>query len=239
MDRWRDRVALVTGGSSGIGHGVALRLASHGMKVATCARNFDALKELQETVKANGVGEILPIQCDLRNSSEITNMFEVIKKHYGRVDVCVNNAGLNYPGEVSLLDGSTEKWRDILNVNILAVMICSRESVKLMKENNIDDGQVIHISSMSGHRLVDNFVYSCTKHAVKALTEGLRVELFDSNSRIRVASVSPANVDTRMTSETFKQLDVSDIVDAVVYILSAQPHAQVHDVLIRSIEQKT
>jgi len=239
MDRWRDRVALVTGASAGIGHGIALRLASHGMKVAACARNLAALQELQETVKGSGVGEILPIKCDLRNDAEVTDMFEVIRKQYGGVDVCVNNAGINFSTGVSLLSGETEKWRDILNVNILALLICTRESIKLMKENNVDDGQVINISSMSGHRLIDNFVYSGTKHAVKALTEGLRVELFESKSHIRVASISPANVDTRMTSETFKQLDVSDIVDAAVYILSAQPHAQVHDVLIRSIEQRT
>jgi len=239
MERWRDRVALVTGASSGIGNGIALRLASLGMKVVGCGRNFAALQELQETVKSSGVGEILPIQCDLRNEADISAMFDVIKKHYGRVDVCVNNAGINYATEASLLGGSTDKWRDIINVNILAVLICTRESVKLMKENNINDGQVINISSMSAHRLVDNFVYSCTKHAVKALTEGLRVELFESNSRIRVASISPANVDTPMIAEPFKQLDVSDIVDAVVYILTAKPHAQVHDVLIRSIEQRS
>jgi len=243
MERWRGRVALVTGASAGIGRGIALKLASCGLKVVVCARSFEKLQDLQESArKAASSGEIYPIKCDVQNEGEIIAMFDEIKKKYKRLDVCINNAGVCHAA-ATLLDGTTEHWREMLNVNILALSICTREAVALMSHE--DEGQIMHISSMAGHRLVDCFMYTCTKQAVRALTEGLRQELRNCKSRIRVASISPANVETDMISRirehtlppAFKQLDVSDIEDAVVYILSAPPHAQVHDVLIRAIEQ--
>jgi len=252
MERWHGRVALVTGASSGIGAGIARCLATNGMKVVACARNIGKIQEMaDELFKSNSPGEVLAVRCDLRQESEILSMFQRIRDKYDRIDVCVNCAGLSWPA--TLLEGATEQWREMFEVNVLALSICTREAVKLMRERGIDDGQVIHISSMSGYRLTTKDInfYSCTKHAVRALTEGLRGELHEAGSHIRIASISPANVTTEMmartfagtetpyTGPTFKELDVSDIVDAAVYILSAKPHVQVHDVLIRGVEQAT
>lgn len=242
MDRWKGRVALVTGSSRGIGAGIVQELVRNGMKVVSCARSIDKIQELQQKLKSEGLpGEVIPFQCDLRKEDEILKMFDLIRTKYGGVDLCVNNAGVGTRS--TLLEGTTEDWREMLEVNVLALCICTREAIKSMKERKVDDGQIVHISSMSGHRLSvkEEHFYAATKQAVRALTEGLRSELRLSRSHIRAASISPANVYTEMTTTqgqpTYRFLDVSDITDALIYILSAKPHAQIHDVLIRSVEQ--
>lgn len=242
MDRWKGRVALVTGASRGIGAGITKELVRHGMKVVACARNLQKLQELQNEVKNSGsAGEVFPVECDLRKEEDILKMFRFIKEELGGVDLCVNNAGI-YKNS-TLLEGKTEDWREMIEVNILALCICTRDAVQSMRDREIDDGQIIHISSMSGHRLTtkeENF-YAATKQAVRVLTEGHRSELRQIKSHIRVACVSPAMVYTEMTAESandgYRFLDVADVVDAVVYLVSAKPHAQVHDILIRAVEQ--
>ncbi|KAF8765105.1 Dehydrogenase/reductase SDR family member 11 like protein [Argiope bruennichi] len=138
----------------------------------------------------------------------------------------------------------------------MALCICTQEAVKLMREKGVDDGQIIHISSMGGHRLPANMpgahFYCGTKFMVRALTEGLRRELKSLNSHIRIASISPGMVETeffdhflkndptRKASDIFssmKALQSSDIADTVVYILGAPPHVEVHDIMLRPFDQ--
>ncbi|GFY52574.1 hypothetical protein TNIN_268431 [Trichonephila inaurata madagascariensis] len=201
MERWNGRVALVTGASVGIGAQLCRVLVRHGMTVVGCARSVDKIEAIanEEAVKTSP-GKLVAIKCDLTNESEILSVFDEIRQTFGRLDVLINNAGLGH--DAPLLTGNTSEWRNMLDVNVMALCICSREAVHLMKEKNIDDGQIIHISSIGGHRMpTANFLganfYCGTKFMVKALTEGLRKELKALNSRIRIASVSPGLVETR------------------------------------------
>ena len=119
-------------------------------------------------------GRFHPVACDLRNESDILRMFAEIETLWGGVDILVNNAGLGH--KAPLLSGSTEHWREMLDVNILALCVCTREATRQMHARG--QGHVIHISSMSAHRVPPNSgVYSATKFAVRSLTEGLRQEL--------------------------------------------------------------
>ncbi|XP_035222760.1 dehydrogenase/reductase SDR family member 11-like [Stegodyphus dumicola] len=190
MERWRGRVALVTGASAGIGAGICRELVKQGMVVVGCARNVEKIKAIAEEEEVRtAAGRLIAIKCDLTKESEILSMFQEIRQKFDRVDVCINNAGMSH--DAPLLTGDTNQWRQILEVNVLALCICSRESIKLMKEKEIDDGQIIHISSIGGHRL-PNFplagvhFYCGTKHMVRALTEGLRREVKTLNKNIRV-----------------------------------------------------
>ncbi|XP_077996483.1 dehydrogenase/reductase SDR family member 11-like [Glandiceps talaboti] len=254
MDRWMGCVALVTGASAGIGAAIARVLAEHGLKVYGCGRNVEAIRKLSDELKSTTAkGTLHPIKCDLRQEHEILAMFDEIKKSDGGVDVCINNAGLSHIS--SLLDGKTEDWREMLDVNILALCICTREAVKQMREKNTEEGHIIHISSMSGHRIemgaFDTNFYTGTKHMIKGITEGLRQELWGSNPSIRVTAISPADVETRFNYSMYgedigrqlyaekKCLEPTDISDLVVYVLKAPLHVQVHDILVRSIEQKS
>ncbi|XP_064022395.1 dehydrogenase/reductase SDR family member 11 isoform X2 [Pogoniulus pusillus] len=147
MERWTGRVALVTGASVGIGAAVARALVQHGMKVVGCARSVDKIEKLAAECQSAGYpGTLIPYKCDLSNEEEILSMFSAIKTLHQGVDVCINNAGLARPEP--LLSGKTEGWRTMIDVNVMAVSICTREAYQSMKERNIDDGHIININSV-------------------------------------------------------------------------------------------
>uniref|UniRef100_A0A3B4GN56 Dehydrogenase/reductase SDR family member 11 n=1 Tax=Pundamilia nyererei TaxID=303518 RepID=A0A3B4GN56_9CICH len=198
MERWKGRVALVTGASVGIGAAVARALVQQGMRVVGCARNVDKIEKLAAECQSAGYsGTLIPYKCDLSNEEEILSMFSAIKTLHKGVDVCINNAGLAH--NEPLLSGRTEGWRNMIDVNVLALSICTREAYKSMKERNVDDGHIININSMGGHRVVpsaDEHFYCATKYAVTALTEGIRQELREANTHIRATCISPGIVET-------------------------------------------
>ncbi|KAM4701669.1 dehydrogenase/reductase SDR family member 11 isoform 1-T1 [Discoglossus pictus] len=253
MERWKGRVALVTGASVGIGAAVARALVQHGMKVVGCARSVDKIEKLAAECQSAGYsGTLIPYKCDLSNEEEILSMFSAIKTLHQGVDVCINNAGLARPEP--LLTGKTDGWRTMIDVNVLAVSICTREAYQSMKERSIDDGHIININSVLGHIYQcasQGHFYSATKHAVTALTEGVRQELREEKSHIRVTSISPGLVETEFAYRLFDNdpsiaeklyssircLEGVDIANAVMYALGTPAHVQVHEVIVRPTEQ--
>lgn len=240
-------VALVTGASSGIGHAIALKLAQEGYRLALCARRLERLEELQAKLTAMGTEAITQL-VDLRQESDILAFFRAIRQRWGGVDVLINNAGLGH--KQSLLDGDTEAWRDMLEVNVLALCICTREATRDMRQRG-GKGHVVHISSMSGHRVPGGSgMYSATKFAVRSLTEGLRQELRQAGLDIRVSSISPGFVETEFAARyhqseekadalysQFPVLQPDDIANAVIYMLNQPEHVQIHDMLVRPTQQ--
>uniref|UniRef100_A0A671SMT2 Dehydrogenase/reductase SDR family member 11 n=1 Tax=Sinocyclocheilus anshuiensis TaxID=1608454 RepID=A0A671SMT2_9TELE len=253
MDRWKGRVALVTGASVGIGAAIAKSLVQHGMKVVGCARNVEQIEKLAaECVRSGFSGTLIPYKCDLSVEDDMLSMFSWIKVQHQGVDVCINNAGLALPEP--LLSGKTSGWRTMMDVNVIALSVCTREAYQSMKERNIDDGHIININSMSGHRVVNNadiHFYTASKYAVTALTEGLRQELREAKTHIRATCISPGLVETEFayrllsknqekaaaTYKSIKCLQAADIANAVVYVLSAPPHVQIGDIEITPVEQ--
>ena len=247
MHPWQDRVALVTGASAGIGAAITKRLLAEGMKVVGCARRVERVQALMTEADPSGERS-LALGVDVRDLSQIQSMFASIRKKWGGVDVLVNNAGLGH--HAPLLSGDPEHWREMLEVNVLALSVCTQEAVKDMRARG-DDGYVIHIGSMSGHRVPGGSgIYSATKYAVRSLTEGLRMELRGLGSQIRVSALSPGFVETEFaehysksaekakeTYSRFKVLEADDMANSVVFMLSAPAHMQVHDMLVRPTEQ--
>lgn len=249
LTRWRGRVALVTGASSGIGRAVAERLAGEGMRVVVCGRRQGLLNELAELLGGRGA-DVLPVAVDLRREGDIAALFARVRAEWGGTDVLVNNAGLGR--YAPLVDGQTDAWREMLELNVLALCVCTREALSDMRRRG-DDGHVVHVSSMAAYRVPPQLgMYAASKYAVRALTEGLRAELRAFGSGIRVSSVSPGYTETEFTSvyyqdeekarrayARFKVLSPEDVAEAVAYLLGQPPHVQVHDVLLRSTEQPT
>ncbi|XP_008576729.1 PREDICTED: dehydrogenase/reductase SDR family member 11 isoform X3 [Galeopterus variegatus] len=145
MERWRHRLALVTGASGGIGAAVARALVQQGLKVVGCARTVGNIEELAAECKSAGYpGTLIPYRCDLSSEEDILSMFSAVRSQHNGVDICINNAGLARPD--TLLSGSTSGWKDMFNVNVLALSICTREAYQSMKERNVDDGHIININ---------------------------------------------------------------------------------------------
>ncbi|GFT62975.1 hypothetical protein NPIL_210971, partial [Nephila pilipes] len=114
MERWNGRVALVTGASVGIGAQLCRVLVKHGMTVVGCARSVEKIKAIaKEDCMKSSPGKLVAIKCDLTNESEILSMFDEIRQTFGRLDVCINNAGLGL--DAPLLSGSTAAWRNMLD----------------------------------------------------------------------------------------------------------------------------
>jgi NADP-dependent 3-hydroxy acid dehydrogenase YdfG len=241
------KAALVTGASSGIGRAVALKLAFAKMKVAVAARRARKLEELAAAITSAGA-ESLPVTVDLRDEDQLRAAIAGVTRQFGGIDVLVNAAGLGHPAP--LTRGEPALFRDMLEVNVLALAVATREVIVGMRKRGVK-GHIVHISSMSAHRVqTGSGMYAATKHAVKALTEGLRLELRESVSPIRVTSISPADTDTgffaamyRSEKEAaahrpaYRMLDPEDVAEAVFYALTAPPHVEIHDILLRPTDQ--
>ena len=252
LEQWRGRVALVTGASSGIGRATARALAENGMRVAMCARRGDRLQALSVELQSLGA-DTLSLPADLRHSQEITRVFDAVRDRWGGVDVLVNNAAIGH--KESLVSGNPERWREMWELNVLALSVCTQMAIEDMRRRG-DNGYVIHICSMAGHRQnpagSGNGMYTATKQAVLALTEALRRELRVMKSGIRVSAISPGTVETEFAEQyhhsqekareiysQFHPLQPENIADIILYFLSCPPHVQIHDVLVRPTEQPT
>jgi NADP-dependent 3-hydroxy acid dehydrogenase YdfG len=247
LERWRGKVALVTGASTGIGREVAWELGRAGLNVAACARRAEPLEELTRELNMEGAS-CLGVPCDLRREEDILDLFTRVREHWGGVQVLVNNAGLGY--RAPLLERHTERWREMLEVNVLALCVCTAEALADLRQDG-GEGHIIHISSLSGHRVPQGSgVYAASKHAVRALTEGLRQELHETGAPIRVTAISPGLVETgfaahyhqsvekaRETYGRFQVLHAEDVAQAVLFALVSPPHMAVHDILVRPTRQ--
>ena len=249
MQRWIGRVALVTGAASGIGKATSMELVKHGMKVVGCDYNQEGLDSVKAELEKDVKGSFHPVQCDLRDESQIMKMFADIKENLGGVDVCANVAGIGYPAP--LLSGETSQWTPMWQINVMAYLICARESVKSMEERGIDDGHIILMGSIRGQKVrpcnMDMNFYNACKFAVRAINDGIRNELHKKGSKIRTTLIGPGKVDTNFTIAMYpptgkppvneKKLDGLDIANAIVYALSQPPHVQVHDMTILATDE--
>ena len=249
MQQWVGRTAFVTGGSRGIGAALSRRLLAEGMQVVSCSRRQAAVADI--LIEADPLGKhSLAVEVDVREETSVQSAFAAARDRFGGVDVLINNAGLGHAAP--LAEGTVAQWREMLEVNLLGLCICTREALADMRARNAF-GQIVHIGSMAGQRVPAGAgLYSATKHAVRALTEALRVELREAGDTIRVGEICPGFVETGfaahyMKSEEkareiysrFKVLEADDVVEAVIYMLSCPPHVQVHDILLRPTEQPT
>ncbi|RXG57695.1 Dehydrogenase/reductase SDR family member 11 [Armadillidium vulgare] len=193
MERWTGRVALVTGASVGIGATVCEALVRSGLKVVGAARGVDQVKVLSESLK-DAKGSLLPIKCDLTKENDVLNLFDKIKEEFGGVDICINNAGLS--NGKKLLEGTVEEMREMTDVNIIALCLCSQLAIKSMRERGVDDGHIINI--ISPGMVETQFAFRAFKDEEKAKNlysscEPLKPE--DISSSILHIISSPAHIE--------------------------------------------
>ncbi|MCB9677739.1 MAG: SDR family NAD(P)-dependent oxidoreductase [Alphaproteobacteria bacterium] len=229
----------MTGASSGIGEAVVRRLVADGAVVAGLARRGERLAALRAEL-----GErFLPVRVDLSVPTRARVAMDAVRSGLGQPSVLVYAAG--FGDGASLLEGEPTQWQEQCAVNVVSAAACVRA---LLPDFRDVGGHVVLVSSMSAHRVPCGAgMYAATKHAVRALAEGLRLELRAAGSDVRVSQVSPGNVDTRFALAPeepsrrdflpYAPLAAEDVAELVAYVLAAPPHVEITDVLVRPTGQ--
>ncbi len=242
----KDKVAMITGASSGIGYATALSLSKAGAKVAIGARRTDRLSDLENKIKENG-GQVYSQKLDVTKKSECDSFVENILQKWGSVDILVNNAGLMPLSFVKNL--KIDEWDQMVDVNIKGVFYCTAAVVPKMLDNK--SGHIVNISSVAGRIVFPaGSVYCATKHAITAFSEGLRQEL-SVRKNIRVTCIEPGVVATELTNtitdeslqgfvenaKKMEALQAQDIANAIVYAVESPNHVNVNEILVRPTTQ--
>ncbi|XP_039499515.1 farnesol dehydrogenase [Drosophila santomea] len=247
MNRWLNRVAVVTGASSGIGAAVCKDLVAKGMVVLGLARREERLKELKSSLPAEQASRFHGRRCDVSQEQEVIDAFAWIDATLGGADVLVNNAGIVRVGVGITSESNSADLRAILDTNVLGVSWCTREAFKSLQKRNVNDGHILIVNSVAGHRVVTSpgFImgmYSPSKFAVTALTEVLRHEFLTSKTQTKITSISPGAVDTEIIDKKALQLfpDLpllrsEDVADAISYCIQTPPSVQIHELIIKPV----
>lgn len=189
----KGKVALITGGSRGIGRAIALTFADAGADVVVCARKLPDLEEVGKELKARG-GKSLALVSHVAKREDSVNLVERIKSEMGKLDILVNNAGTN-PYYGPLMDAEEWAWDTTLNVNLKGAFLLSQLAARTMREHG--GGCIINISSVAGLRPSPISIYSVTKAALLMLTQVMAKEWGQYN--IRVNAIAPGNTKTRFS----------------------------------------
>ena len=236
----KNKTALITGASSGIGAACAKALANNGAKVVLTGRNQTSLEQLSEEIGGRYM------VADISQNDEVIKLFDEIGES---IDILVNNAGI--APKASIIEGKIESFEDLLRVNVLAVVHCCQLAIK--KFNPSTGGQIINISSMSGHRVPPSGgFYAATKFAVRAITEALRYELKIQKNKTRVSMISPGFVDTPLLDNYFRgseeklselrerleMLKPKDVANSLIHILESPNHVEIGDIMMRPRDQE-
>ena len=236
------RVALVTGASAGIGEAVAVALAAAGATVAVSARRAERLHELVKKIEASG-GKALALPGDVADETVAKSVVADTAKHFGRLDILINSAGIIQAGGIA--DADPALWRSVIDINLMATLYTCTAAIPLLRAQG--GGDIVNISSIAGRRAAAKFAsYSASKFAVNSMSEALRQEV--GGSGIRVCVVEPGATSTEVSeglvdpkAREFMRNHINkegamkpeDVADAIVFVVSLPARANVSELLIR------
>ena len=241
-----NKTVLITGATSGIGLACARKFAANGDKLILTGRNTQRLKEISDELSAQGT-QVLTLEFDVRNRVVAEEKLHELPAEWQTIDVLVNNAGLALGLEAEY-EGDPDEWEVMVDTNIMGLLNMTRLVVPGMVARN--SGHIINIGSVAGDAAYKGGnVYCATKAAVKALSDGLRIDVADT--AIRVTNLKPGLVETNFSNVRFRgdtdkaatvyqgitPLTGDDIADVAVYASNAPAHVQIAEVLILATHQ--
>ena len=241
-----NKIVLITGATSGIGLGCARKFAENGDRLILTGRNEQRLAEIRQELTEKGT-QVLTLAFDVRDSKKDQELIGQLPEEWQQIDVLVNNAGLALGLEPEY-EGDLEEWGTMIDTNIKGLLTMTRLVVPGMVERN--RGHVINVGSVAGAAAyAGGNVYCATKAAVKALTDGLRIDV--AYTAVRVTNLKPGLVETNFSNVRFhgdeerakrlytgiKPLTGDDIADVAVYAANAPEHVQIAEVLILATHQ--
>ena len=238
------KIALITGGTSGIGLATAKLLLENNYKVIVTGRRAERLLKFQEEI---GSEKVYTLCFDVRSDEEVNFALNSLPAEWKNIDVLVNNAGLAW-GLGQFFNGNTTHWDTMIDTNIKGLLYVSKVVANWMKDKK--SGHIVNIGSIAGKDVYMNGnVYCATKHAVDALTRAMRIEL--AEFKVKVTGIHPGAVETEFSEvrfdgdkdrakkvyEGFENLIADDIADAVYYAVSRPAHVNINDLVIMPTAQ--
>jgi serine 3-dehydrogenase len=239
----KGQIVFITGASSGIGMACAERFAEHGAHLILSARRIERLEELKSAFhKKYPETKVYNFQLDVRDHKSVAAAIAALPSEWKDIDILVNNAGLSR-GLDKLQDGLLVDWEEMINTNVKGLLYVTKEVVPAMIARG--KGHIINIGSIAGHEVYPRGnVYCASKHAVDAITKGLRMDLVDTP--LRVTTIDPGLVETEFSIVRFhgdeekakkvytgiKALTPEDIADSVVWSATRPPHVQVAEIIM-------
>lgn len=235
------KTVFITGATSGIGMATARAMAALGYKLILCGRRKERLENLEAELQ--GIASGIHLLCfDVRMQADVQKAVASLPEEFRQIDILINNAG-NAHGLSSIDKGDLNDWDMMIDINVKGLLYVSAEIIPGMVERS--SGHIVNIGSVAGKEVYPNGnVYCASKHAVDALTQGMRMDLYSHG--IKVSAVNPGMVDTEFSLvrfkgdaeraarvyDGFKPLSAEDIADLIVFMVTRPAHVNIADVLI-------
>jgi NADP-dependent 3-hydroxy acid dehydrogenase YdfG len=233
------KTALITGATSGIGHATAYEFAKHGINLILCGRRLARLNTIQKAL--GKLTNVHILNFDVRDKTETFKAIESLPENFKHIDILINNAG-NAHGLDSINEGSIDDWDAMMDINVKGLLYISKAIIPQMTKRQ--SGHIINIGSSAGKQVYPKGnVYCASKHAVLAITEGMRIDL--NPFGIKVGAISPGLVETEFSQvrfkgdtiantvyDGFKALQAEDIAEIIYFVVSRPAHVNIADLLV-------
>jgi 3-hydroxy acid dehydrogenase/malonic semialdehyde reductase len=245
MTRLKDKTALITGATSGIGLATARALAQEGCRLIITGRRDQRLAEITQELER--LVPVLTLNFDVRDRERVFDLLTQLPEEFKQIDILINNAG-NAHGLDFIQDGDPDDWDAMIDINVKGLLYVSKAIIPDMVRRG--QGHVIHIGSTAGKEVYPKGnVYCASKHAVDALNHGMRIDL--NGKGIKVSAIHPGLVETEFSQVRFKgdttraeqvykgftPLTAQDIAEIIVFVLSRPAHVNIADLMVMCLDQ--
>ena len=241
----QNKIALITGATSGIGRATAKLFAQNGIKIILCGRRKDRLEKLSEELSE--LTEVHTLNFDVRNKEAVFSAINSLPSEFSKIDILINNAG-NAHGMDTIDEGNIDDWDAMLDINVKGLLYVTKAVLPKMIERK--SGHIINIGSTAGKEVYPKGnVYCASKHAVDALNQGMRIDL--NGKGIKVGAINPGLVETEFSEVRFKgdseraekvyqgftPLKPEDIADVIWFAVTRPPHVNIADLTVMCLDQ--